>query len=229
MRKVPLANEEYYHIFNRGVDKREVFLDEADYWRFLFSLQLMNDKNNGAMIAWRDFKKANQGATLDQFFLTSDVRKKKQDPLVEIMAYCLNPNHYHMILKQIKDKGIEIFMQKVGNGYTKYFNKKNNRSGALFQGKFKSSHIDTDDYLLYVSAYVNCNSQVHKIAPAGKYFWSSFREYIGKESKQPVVLKKEAVLGQFKNSLEYEEFAMSKIIAMQERKEMEKMESEQFS
>ena len=52
MREVPLVNEEYYHIFNRGVDKRKVFLDDSDYWRFLFSLRLMNDKNNGAMIAW---------------------------------------------------------------------------------------------------------------------------------------------------------------------------------
>jgi putative transposase len=229
MRKVPLENEEYYHIFNRGVDKREVFLDEADYWRFLFSLRLMNDKNNGAMIAWRDYSKTNSEATLEQFFLTSNVRKKKQDPLVEIIAYCLNPNHYHLILRQIQEKGIETFMQKVGNGYTKYFNKKNNRSGVLFQGSFKSSHINTNEYLLYVSAYVNCNSQVHKIAPAGKYFWSSFKEYIGEKNKHPIMLKKEVVGGQFKNNLEYKEFAMNNLVAMQERKEIEDIINDDLS
>ena len=226
MRKVPLVNEEYYHIFNRGVDKREVFLNEADYWRFLFSLQLMNDKNNGRMIAWRDFKKVNPDGTLEQFFLTSNVRK--QDPLVEIVAYCLNPNHYHLILKQVEEKGIEVFMQKVGNGYTKYFNKKNNRSGILFQGKFKSSHINSNEYLLYVSAYVNCNSQVHKIAPAEKYFWSSFREYIKGKSKHPVVLKKETVLDQFKDGLDYRGFAMKNIVVMQEKKEMGRLIEEDF-
>ncbi len=221
MREVPLANEEYYHIFNRGVDKRKVFLDDSDYWRFLFSLRLMNDKNNGAMIAWRDYSKNNPGATLKQFFLTFNVRKRKCEPLVEIIAYCLNPNHYHLILKQVEERGIEIFMQKVGNGYTKYFNKKNMRSGVLFQGRFKSSHIDTNEYLLYVSAYVNCNSQVHKISPAEKYFWSSFREYIGEKNKHPIALKKEAVLGQFKNKLEYKEFAIRNLIVMQEKKELE--------
>lgn len=220
MRKVPLENEEYYHIFNRGVDKREVFLDNADYWRFLFSLRLMNDKKNGTMIAWRDYKKANPNKTLEQFFLTLNVRKR--DSLVEIIAYCLNPNHYHIILKQIEDRGIEVFMQKVGNGYTKYFNKKNNRSGVLFQGRFKSSHIDANEYLLYLSAYVNCNSQVHKIAPAEKYFWSSFGEYVSEKRKHPVILEKEVVLGQFKNGLEYKNFAIKNTITMQERKEMMK-------
>ncbi len=228
MRKVPLANEEYYHIFNRGVDKREVFLNDADYWRFLFSLRLMNDKNNGAMIAWRDYKKANPGDTLEQFFLTFNVRKGKGNPLVEIIAYCLNPNHYHLILKQIEDKGIEIFMQKLSNGYTKYFNKRNNRSGALFQGRFKSSHIDSNEYLLHVSAYVNCNSQIHGTAPAEKYFWSSFDEYIGGKSNHPVILKKEAVSEQFDSAEEYKDFVLGNIILIREKKEMEKLAEEDF-
>ena len=74
--------------------------------------------------------------------------------LVEIVAYCLNPNHYHLIVKQISEKGIERFMQKIGTGYTNYFNKRYERSGALFQGKFKSIHIDSNEYLLHLSVYV---------------------------------------------------------------------------
>ncbi|MFA7319344.1 MAG: transposase [Parcubacteria group bacterium] len=228
MRKVPLVNEEHYHIFNRGVDKREVFMDASDYWRFLFSLRLMNDKSNGAMIAWRDYKKANPNDTLEQFFLTFNVRKGKENPLVEIIAYCLNPNHYHLILKQIEDRGIEIFMQKLSNGYTKYFNKRNNRSGALFQGRFKSSHIDSNEYLLHVSAYVNCNSQVHGISHAEEYFWSSFKEYVEGRNNHPVNLKKETVLNQFDSAQEYKNFALGNIDSMRERKEMERLAEEDF-
>lgn len=221
MRKIPLVNEEYYHIFNRGVDKREVFADASDYWRFLFSLRLMNDRKNGMMIAWRDFQKTNDDATLEKFFLTSDVRKS--DSLVEIVAYCLNPNHYHLILKQLGEKGIEIFMQKVGNGYTKYFNKKNNRSGALFQGKFKSSHIDGNEYLLHVSAYVNCNSQIHGISPAEKYFWSSFKNYTDGKNDHPVIVEKNVILGQFRDGSDYRDFALGKVDSFREKKAMEKL------
>jgi len=79
----------------------------------------------------------------------------KVDKLVDVVCYCLNSNHYHMILKQKSNDGIKKFMHKLGTSYTMYFNKKLKRSGSLFQGKFKSIHIDSNEYLLYLSAYVN--------------------------------------------------------------------------
>lgn len=77
--------------------------------------------------------------------------------MVKFIAYCINPNHYHFILQQVSEKGIEKFMQRLGMGYAKYFNNRRKRSGTLFQGKFKARHIDSNEYLLHVSSYVNLN------------------------------------------------------------------------
>jgi putative transposase len=81
--------------------------------------------------------------------------------LVEINAYCLNQNHFHLIVKQLRSGGISEFMQKIGTGHTMYFNKKYNRSGSLFQGTFKSTHINSNELLLYLSVYVNANHRIH--------------------------------------------------------------------
>ncbi len=87
-----------------------------------------------------------------------------------MIAYCLNPNYFHFILEEILEKGIEKFMQKLGGGYPRYFNEKHHRTGALFQGKFKSVHIDSDEYLLHVSAYVNnLNICIHWVPKGMSY------------------------------------------------------------
>ncbi|MFA6159777.1 MAG: transposase [Parcubacteria group bacterium] len=216
MRKIEFANEEYYHIFNRGVDKREIFLNTQEYDRFILAMQLLNDKEDGLMIKWRDYKKANPSAKLEAFLKRSF---RKQEPLVEIIAYCLNPNHYHFILKQIEDSGIERFMHKIGTSYTKYFNKKNKRSGVLFQGVFKSVHIDSNEYLLYLSAYVNKNNFIHDYNKDDNWSYSSLLDYLGEEKSG--LVKMNAVLGQFKNVNEYKEFLKNNALHMKERKEME--------
>ena len=152
MRKITFANGQYYHIYNRGVDKREVFLDEADFHRFIISMILLNDERDGLMEQWRNIKKEN---TEMQF---SDFRRLNlRKPLVEFVVYCLNPNHYHFALRQLEENGIKKFMQRLGTAYAMYFNKKYKRSGALFQGTFKAIHVDSNDYLLYLSAYINKN------------------------------------------------------------------------
>jgi putative transposase len=180
MRKVQLATNEYYHIYNRGVDKRNVFTNEADYWRFFEAMYLANDERDGLIKIWKDYQRFNPKAKLWEFAKFSFGR---MNPMVEIVAYCLNPNHYHFILKQITKRGIEKFMQKIGTSYTKHFNQKYDRSGSLFQGTFKSSHIKPNT-LLYLSAYVNCNSEIHGIAKAQSYRWCSFSDYLGKREKR---------------------------------------------
>lgn len=219
MRKVELANDEYYHIYNRGVDKRDVFLNDRDYERFLLSMNLLNDKNDGRMILWRDFKKANPDSKLDDF-LKLGFRKEGKKPLIEIIAYCLNPNHYHFILKQVQDKGIEKFMHKIGISHTKYFNEKNKRSGSLFQGKFKAAHIDSNEYLLYLSAYVNNNNFIHGYNDNDSWPYSSLADYLGKRNNN--LIKKDIVLGQFKHVDEYENFIKDHALYMREKKELEK-------
>lgn len=221
MRKIQFTNGEYYHIYNRGTDKRSVFLGKNDYLRFTTSMILLNDENNGLMILWRDFLKKNSNALLSDF-LKPSFRKsfRKINPVVEIIAYCLNPNHYHFILKQFSKRGVEEFMHKIGTSYTKYFNQKNNRSGVLFQGKFKAVHINSNEYLLHLAAYVSCNSEIHGIALAKDYHWCSFPEYI-KEEGSDIICSKEIILNQFKDQEDFKEFAERSIQDMRQRRKLE--------
>lgn len=217
MRKTELAKEECYHVYNRGIDKREVFLNAKDYERFLLSMDLLNDENDGLMISWRDYKKSHPKAQLTDFLKPVF---RKRDPLVEIIAYCLNPNHYHFILRQVADRGIEKFMHKIGISHTKYFNKKNKRSGYLFQGAFKSVHIDTNEYLLYLSAYVNMNNFIHGYNRKNDWPYSSLFDYLGKRKSGFINI--DTVAKQFNNPREYEKFAKNNALYMKEKKELEK-------
>jgi putative transposase len=215
MRKIQFANGEYYHLYNRGVDKRKVFLDSLDYERFLLSMDLLNDQDDGAMIAWRDFKRFHPRAELLEFPLL----KKKRKKLVEFIFYCLNPNHYHVVVRQLAEKGIERFMHKLGTSYTNYFNTKNTRDGALFQGKFKAIHIKSNSRLLYLSAYVNMNNFIHGYRTKN-WKYSSLLDYLGERSNK--LCNKKVILGQFRNKSEYKEFVNKNSLHMKERKEEEK-------
>lgn len=217
MRKKEFANGEFYHIYNRGVDKRNVFLDDSYYRRFLISMALLNDEQEGLLDRWRNEKKSNPNLTITDFR-----RLNLRKPIVDIVAYCLNPNHYHLIVKQLEDKGIEKFMQRLGTAYTMFFNKKNQRSGSLFQGRFKSVHIDSNEYLLYLSAYVNKNNFIHRY---NNFDWkySSLTEY--KEYKvQPSerLCNSSLILDQFKNIDEYIKFIESNAAYLKTKKEEEK-------
>lgn len=217
MRKTIFANDEYYHIFNRGVDKREIFSNVQDYERFLLSMNLLNDKYDGLMIEWRDFKKSNSKATLDDFL---KLGFRKREPLIEIIAYCLNPNHYHFILKQITDKGIEKFLHKIGVSHAKYYNEKYRRSGSLFQGAYKAIMINSNEYLLYLSAYVNRNNFIHGYNKNEIWNYSSLSDYLGIRNNK--LVNKNIILDQFKNTNEYNDFSRDNALYMRNKKELEK-------
>lgn len=208
MRKVPFEKGEFYHIYNRGVDKRNIFGDEWDFHRFFQSILEFNTVE-----------------PIGSIFENSTNKRKKENfghpmsKLVNIVCYCINPNHYHFILEQLVDKGIEKFMQKLGNGYTKYFNHKYKRSGVLLQGKFKSTHINSNEYLLHLSVYVNLNNLVHKIDFGHRMSKSSWNEYI-KGGEVGLCKNKEIILGQFRNKKEYKDFANEVIRGMIERRKM---------
>jgi len=195
MRKVKFANDEYYHIYNRGVDKRDVFLDDNDYIRFLNNLREFNSE------FIREERNMIQSLGTE-FDSESESNSGSADPLVEIIAYCLNPNHYHLILKQVSEKGIEKFMQKMGTGYTNYFNKKYDRSGALFQGKFKAVHIDSNEYLLHLSVYVNRNHFIHNYNAKGEWIYCSAPDYLGK--RNGILCSKNVILDQFGSKSEFD-------------------------
>lgn len=215
MRKTIYANGEYYHIYNRGVEKRDIFCDPSDYDRFLISMNLLNDLNDGLMIEWRDFKKCNQNASLDEF-LKLGFRKRK--PLVEIVAYCLNPNHYHFILKQVCDAGVEKYLHKLGTSYTKYFNNKHKRSGVLFQGAYKAIQIDTNEYLLHLSAYVNKNNFIHGYSENNNWEYSSLPEFLG--TRDNGLVSYGIITDQFTSRKEYSEFLDENSLYMKANKDM---------
>ncbi|MFH1455010.1 MAG: transposase [bacterium] len=212
-RKTQLSNNEFYHVYNRGVDKREIFLDKKDTNHFFDGLEQFNNEKPIGSLYENSFRKSK-----------GDSLGSKASKLVEIVAYCINPNHFHLILKQNLDKGIEKFMQKLGTSYTKYFNNKNKRVGSLFQDKFKSKHIDNNEYLLYLSAYVNLNDKIHGINNEENIVFSSLKEYTENDTTENIC-EKSIVLEQYKNKKEYKKFlddSLSELIRQkQQQKELE--------
>ena len=170
MRKEPLVTGEYYHIYNRGVDKRDIFNDLKDLARFKESIKQFNQIEGIGSLEM--YHKSISVRALDSHL------QLKSEPLVAIVAFCINPNHFHFILKQLIDGGISKFLQKLQGGYTYYFNQKNQRSGSLFQGTFKSKLVKDEDYFRKIFGYTNKNYAVHDI-PKNKlsFIFASDIEY----------------------------------------------------
>ena len=189
MKKPQFVNGEIYHIYNRGVEKRNIFSDEQDYFRFIHDLFEFNDSSPAGKFSQNKFSEAKPQEVV------SPIAARKL--LVEIWCFCLMPNHFHLILKQIAGNGIILFMQKLGTGYTMYFNEKYQRVGHLSQGPFKAKIIENEDYLKYLSCYIHLNplELIHLDRQEGKirgqekaseflesYRWSSYLDYLGREN-----------------------------------------------
>ncbi|MFZ2205579.1 MAG: transposase [Minisyncoccia bacterium] len=144
IRKISFAEGEYYHLYNRGNSKQIIFIDDLDYNRFLSLIFLCNSRKN---INFRDAFEINE----DIFNFDRD------ETIVDIGSYCLMTNHFHLLVKEKSEGGISLFMQKLSTAYVMYFNKKYTRSGSLFEGKFKSQHVDSDKYLKYIFSYIHLN------------------------------------------------------------------------
>lgn len=151
-RHVPLTTDETYHIYNRGAHKSVIFTRQEDYERFLLLLLLCNGIEP---ISIRDTLLQYRGRFSGKVFEENTIEQDKK--LVNIYAYSLMPNHFHLVLQQEVDEGISSFMKKVCVGYSMYFNTKYEHSGVLFQGRFKSSHVDNDAYFRHIFSYVHLN------------------------------------------------------------------------
>ena len=145
LRRVSLAPLEWYHIYTRGIDKRVVFQDDADFYRFKKLLYLGNDT---APINLELLKELSYREVF--------VRERKEQ-LVSIGAYCLMTNHPHLLVQQRVENGITRFMRKIGTAYTMYFNKKYDRIGNLMVKPFRSKHISDDLYFRKVAQYIHLN------------------------------------------------------------------------
>ena len=225
MRKTKFVKGNIYHIFNRGVEKRDIFLNDADRWRFLQGLYLFNDENVSANTLWEISR--NEGTVKFPLVVNSVNRKGRRNRLVKIMADCLMPNHYHLLLEENREGGISRFMHKLGTGMTNYFNIKHNLDGRLFRGAFKLKRIDIDEYLTYLSVYIQVKNLFERY-PGGlkkataefdkAFDWGlkdpycSLADYAGHRNS-PIIEK--SVLGKmFFSPEEYRDFAKQCILGM---------------
>ena len=165
MRKVKFEQGKFYHLYDRGVEKRNIFNNDSDKWRFIQGLFLFNNEDDSFRVLY-EIERENKGRInfnlLKEFV---DNNQKNRKPLVRIMADCLMPNHYHLLVEEIQENGISRFMHKLGTGYTNFFNKKYNRVGSLFQGPFKAVAIENDIQLQYILAYINVINPGQLIEP----------------------------------------------------------------
>jgi len=199
----PLVENYYYHVFNRGVNKRPLFKSKYEYRRFLLLLKYYNFINypikfSKFMTLARDQRQ--------EIWTRLDKDKKH----VDILSYCLMPNHFHLLLKQNDENGISKLLGNLQNSYVRYFNIKNERIGPLFQGSFKAVRIDSEEQLLHVSRYIHLNPYSSGVVKTTnkllEYSWSSLPEYLNLV-KFPFC-KKDDILIKFKNEESYKSFIL---------------------
>jgi putative transposase len=192
---------EFYHVLNRGVDKRDIVLDDEDRVRFMHDVFVFNDSES-----------------TPNFIVKARRSEHTRKLLVRVHAFCLMRNHYHFLLSPLVDNGVSLFMKKLNMGYAKYFNEKYERSGSLWQGKYKKILVSRDAHFMYLPYYIHLNAldathpnwrlgTVTKPAEAleelRKYRWSSHLDYLG-ESNFPSLTQREFLSDILGTSAEYE-------------------------
>ena len=192
-RIIPFVNGHFYHVYNRGSERRSTFENQRDYQRFLKTLKY--------------YQIEGPKPRFSKFPSLTITKLDNSKRLVEIIAYCLMPNHFHLLLKQVRDNGITESLSKVSNSYTKYFNTKHSRVGHLFQGEFKAVIIESDEQLVHVSRYIHLNPISSALVKnLEQYKWSSYPEYLN-TGTQGFCSKKD-ILGYFKDYRDYQQFVL---------------------
>jgi len=225
-RKDPFITGEYYHLYNRGIDKREIFKLERDYERFIMLMYVGNSNSKNPLrldnLINQCHKSFNEIMALE-----------KDEPLVSIGAWCLMTNHFHFLVKQEVDGGITKFMRKLGTGYSMFFNIKYQRQGGLFGGPFKSKCIVTDDnYIKQLFGYIHINPLDIKFPGWSKdkeigdnngmkeflesYRYSSYKDYLGVSRIEANLLNKSAFSDYFQEKQEFTDFVENYFIKVDE-------------
>lgn len=204
IRRVKFAPGERYHICARGVRKQSIFLEDRDYIRFLFLLLHFQ-----APITFFNISRQINYFVKSNAFNISDAEKEKilQQRQVSLESFALMPNHIHIALQEIQEQGVSNFMQRLLTGYAKYFNAKYTKIGHVFEGPFRAVFIDSNEQLLYLSAYIHHNPRelLEWKNKEHQYPWSSYKDYIG-ENRWGEFLNPQIVLDQFPTRKAYHDF-----------------------
>lgn len=205
IRKLVFGNGEVYHVFNRGIERRSTFTDKREFERIQKLIKFYRHRD----IPIRFSQVIQQ---------SQDIREKilndlfKSERVIDILSYCIMPNHFHFLLQQNVDKGISTFISNITNAYTKYFNTKHERTGPLFEGVFKAIHIESDEQLVHVARYIHLNpvaSNIISNQELENYKWSSYLEYLSLSSEE--ISQKELILSMFKSIERYRAFVNDQI------------------
>lgn len=189
MRKEYFEEGQFYHIYNRGVDKRVIFTNDREKLRFINSLYVLNN--------FLDIP-----SRFDIFSLEPREFLTPIKPYVKIVAGCLMSNHYHLMLTPLREKGVSQFLHKSGSSYAHYFNRLHERTGRLFESTFKAKHVDRHEYAAYLTQYIHLNpvelyrtkigtSAEETLKNVENYQWSSLPIYLGKESPFSLIVAAE--------------------------------------
>lgn len=199
----PLVKNGIYHVFNKTIDSKNIFVKD-NICRHLFNLSkyYRSEKARISFSRLKDFSES-----IREEIVKATIPQKYYR--VEILSYCLMPTHFHMLLKQKTNNGIEKFMSDIINAFTRFHNLKHERKGPIFLPRFKSVMIQKDEQLLHVSRYIHLNPYsslcVNTYSELIEYYWSSYREYIG--SKKDGICQTDLILGFFNHDrAKYKQF-----------------------
>jgi putative transposase len=203
VRSTPLITGEIYHVFNKTIDSTNLFNKKSDYNRFLFTLSFNQYTNYPVKLS-----RFNQLPLETRNKIIETLRLQNKH-IVNVVAYCLMPNHFHLVLKQLSDDGIKKYISTVSNSYSHYFNTKNDRKGPVFSGRFKAVRIESEEQLQHVVRYVHLNPLTSYIVKNMdlliSYKYSSLQEFINKDSKYKIS-KSEVILKDFSSIDKYLKF-----------------------
>lgn len=190
--------DSFYHIYNRGVEKRIIFLDKQDYKVFIYYFELYlspKEKIISKIKAKKNLTEDEKSLKISKILVLNNFYNK-----IELLCFILMSNHFHIILKQREKNSMELFMHSLILKYVQYFNKKYERVGPLFQGRYRAVLIDKEEYLLHLNRYIHTNIReiLSKNQPLSSYQWSSYPAYLGKVNYS--WLKKDYILNYFKKS-----------------------------
>lgn len=177
-RKEKLVNGEIYHIFNKSIADFKIFNNNNDFSRMKDMIRYYQAEGMPLKFSqYMELVKVKRNGFLNQF--KSDSQDKER--IVQIIAFCFMPTHYHLILKQLRENGISVFISNIQNSYTRYFNTKFKRKGPLWEGPFKNVLIKTDTQLLHLTRYLHLNSVTsYLVNRPEEWLYTSYLEYLSK-------------------------------------------------